>query len=100
MTWLVVLAWTVAILGSVGYLAAIGLKLLRQLKELNQAAQPLVESVSKLAAVTASIAEIEKPHDNLQDSPLEHAKTVFNQQMARKRRSADRQRRLINRLKP
>jgi 5'-3' exonuclease len=99
-TWLVILVWVAAVGFSGFWLARVGLSLARKSQGLIKAAEPLAANVAELARVAHAVTSYEAKPDNLQDSPVEHLKAVREQRKARERRALDRQRRLIDRLKP
>ena len=100
MTWLVILVWVAAMVFSLFWLARVGLLLVKKLGDFAKALEPLAKQFEALAKATGKKPNYEAKPDNLQDSPVEHLKTVRAQQKKREARAAERQRRLVDRLKP
>ncbi|MFM6962688.1 MAG: hypothetical protein ACKOWJ_00245 [Micrococcales bacterium] len=100
MIWVDILAWVAAIGFAAWYLLRIAKSLAGKAAQLAEAAEPLSNRVIELAKASGTKPVLTAVEDNLLDSPLEIGKVVLGQQITRKKRAADRQRRLIDRLKP
>ncbi|MEN9713425.1 MAG: hypothetical protein RLZZ164_89 [Actinomycetota bacterium] len=99
MGWLVATCWIAAVLVSVAFLGWIGYTLIGKLGRLGKAAEPLAKLAQKLSEDLAKPIEYQAPKDNLSDDPATHILALKRLQVKRTKRAAERQRRLVARLK-
>ena len=99
MGWVVAVAWISAVLISVAFLGWIGYTLIGKLGRLGKAAEPLAQLAQKLSEDLAKPVGYQAPKDNLSDDPATHIRALKRLQDQRNKRAAERQRRLVARLK-